>query len=756
MSELGFEGVPLDRLCPAPAPDTRAPAPAPPTDDAGADDGAESVVRRMTTRLQRAHTAVLEAHRAVDAWRVGLMAPGTMTTPSAAPAPVAAVPGNPSRQDEVTAVLRIAAAAGPPPDAFTLTWYDAPPADPAGLRVRPEDGSGCGVHAGDRLVLRLRPAPGEDPQDPPVPRFPGEFRPPASSAVRRLSRAALEALAAGDFAGVFGPAHDQDGLGPDELPAPWPAPLLDEITAVDPRGGRYGLGLLTAVFRAPFPEGDDAPRWPWWVAAATEALRVHAFHLGLHLCLPGARVVPLPDTATHVRLPSPPGSRPGDDAPLRLAVEVTGLGLLPGPYVTADCRVTSGGRPVARLRGLGVSVRERPGPPLLPHPGRPTCRKTSDGARAFFHELHAARSAESPYPPYADTTGQPVTTPVRPRLPRAGLRAVDRAVSFHEGPGPGGAGSRLVTEYDVPADPWYCREAGDGDALPHLALMETSLQCLGVFTQCDGVAARYPDRPFVCRNLEGRARLLRAVDPRSSTVVQDCVLLSSAALPGAVIHHCSFELSTGGRAFYAGEAAHGYLTAEVLDLQQGLDDGREVPPWAEDRRITGALRPDLRADARLGRGRLAAPAKALIVPGGGAHGAGYVLCEQPVDPDDWFFDQHFAYDPVLPGSVGVHMLGQAVRAFALYTGVVGHLANPSFAPAVGEETRWVYRGQILRHHRRMRGEVHIREVRADGDGVLLLADGSVWRDGLRIHRVDNLALTARPRPGAAVSREDVR
>jgi 3-hydroxymyristoyl/3-hydroxydecanoyl-(acyl carrier protein) dehydratase len=151
---------------------------------------------------------------------------------------------------------------------------------------------------------------------------------------------------------------------------------------------------------------------------------------------------------------------------------------------------------------------------------------------------------------------------------------------------------------------------------------------------------------------------------------------------------------------------------------------------------------------RLGIGRLALIQQADVVPGGGDHSAGYVLVHKSVDPDDWFFEHHFMNDPVLPGSVSVQMLIQAVQTYAIETGLAAEVTDPYFALPVGTELRWKYRGEVLRTHQRVRGEVHLREVRREQERLLILADGSVWRDNLRIYQVDGIGVEIRSAAGA--------
>lgn len=137
------------------------------------------------------------------------------------------------------------------------------------------------------------------------------------------------------------------------------------------------------------------------------------------------------------------------------------------------------------------------------------------------------------------------------------------------------------------------------------------------------------------------------------------------------------------------------------------------------------------------------------MPDGGEHGAGYLLWERAVPEDDWFMAHHFRFDPVMPGSVGVEALFQSVAAYALHAGLADSLPDPAARPAAHVELAWKYRGQITPGHRRMRGEVHIRRVRRRGDGLLLVADGSVWRDDLRIYQVDNIGVEILPTGGTA-------
>jgi 3-hydroxymyristoyl/3-hydroxydecanoyl-(acyl carrier protein) dehydratase len=258
-----------------------------------------------------------------------------------------------------------------------------------------------------------------------------------------------------------------------------------------------------------------------------------------------------------------------------------------------------------------------------------------------------------------------------------------------------------------------------------------------------------PGSPFVCRNLEGRATILRDADPRGRTLRQHTTLIDHSALPDTILHRYAYEVALDGEPVYVGESVHGFFSPEVLSGQQGLDGGRCVPNWLarQAARPAGVRRLDVSGDTRLGRGRLALLHEVDLLPDGGSYGAGYARWERVVSDDDWFMAHHFFNDPVMPGSVGVEALFQGVGAWALHTGVADGLREPQLRPAAGVELSWKYRGQIQREHKRMCGEAHIREVRRSQDRIFVIADGSVYRNGLRIHQIDNIGVEVRPAGG---------
>ncbi len=371
---------------------------------------------------------------------------------------------------------------------------------------------------------------------------------------------------------------------------------------------------------------------------------------------------------------------------------------------------------------------------------------TASAGSVFAEEPPHQTIPEVPAPRSASEAGEgtpePRSTPdagaprqrLRPRLPVGDMRMYGTELEFEGTPGESRIGSALVSDFPVPADAWF--RSDDRTTLVNLAWQEIALQATGVLGAASGIAAEYPDEDFVCRNLEGRARLPRLGSPLGRTLRVRSELLAHTPLHRAVLLRFGFAVTLDGEPCYEGETVHGFFTPDALSRQQGLDGGRLVPTWLERQssppRVVNIVPP-------VGGG-LQLIDDADIVLGGGDHGAGYVLARKRIDPAAWYFDEHFPGDPVMPGSMGVEMLFHALRAYGVAAGLTEGVAEPHWAPAPGAELTWKYRGQVLREHDHVQGEVHLRSVRREPHRVLLHADGGLYRDGLRIYQVEGISI----------------
>jgi len=103
---------------------------------------------------------------------------------------------------------------------------------------------------------------------------------------------------------------------------------------------------------------------------------------------------------------------------------------------------------------------------------------------------------------------------------------------------------------------------------------------------------------------------------------------------------------------------------------------------------------------------------------------------------------------VMPGSLGIEAVIQALQAYLVDSGAAEGLAEPDFVVPAGVEFTWRYRGQILAGDGEMTLEVHIREVQRSAGRVRVIADASLWRGhegmaGLRIYELDGIAAEIR-------------
>jgi 3-hydroxymyristoyl/3-hydroxydecanoyl-(acyl carrier protein) dehydratase len=130
----------------------------------------------------------------------------------------------------------------------------------------------------------------------------------------------------------------------------------------------------------------------------------------------------------------------------------------------------------------------------------------------------------------------------------------------------------------------------------------------------------------------------------------------------------------------------------------------------------------------------------LIDPHGGSAGLGYAYGSKRVHPEDWYFACHFHQDPVMPGSLGLETVTQTIQAFALQTGLDRGLHVPRFGHVEGQDTAWKFRGQVLGDTRSVEVEVHITQVRRTSDSISILADASLWKEGLRIYEFKDVGV----------------
>ncbi|MFC4608174.1 beta-ketoacyl synthase N-terminal-like domain-containing protein [Streptomyces maoxianensis] len=590
------------------------------------------------------------------------------------------------------------------------------------------------------------------------------FKPLAYTDKNVLTSADLELLAQGRPGDVFGPDHAQDpGINPALRLPDERLRMVDEVT-IDRTGGPRGLGTLSAVkrlqpdawyFVCHFPD-DPVLAGSLVAEGAVQLLQIYLMHQGMHLTLPDARFQTMTDLQIDVQVR---GQITPAHQEIRYEVEVMELTLLPRASVVADILVYLGDKPVIRMKNLGLQVREKDGTPYRPETGgvpQFLGRRNRDGEAAMINELHLAHAAKGDLDMAMGPEFEVYRDSRAPYIPNGDFQFVDRVMSLKGTRGDLSPGSEMVTEYDSPADAWYYRQ-NSHPHMPNCVYMESSLQAAIFLGYYLGATLKRPEEQYAIRNLDGRATLVKDIDLRGKTIRHHSKLLMTSAVSGAVLQNFSYELSADGEVFYTGESLFGYFSDAALANQAGLDNGTYVAPWIEQEQpAAGRVRrielpDDAPAFTDPAGGQLHLPGgqfhlvdRVDLVEDGGRHGAGYLHGHREVRPDEWYFDRHFHRDPVMPGSLGVEAVIQALRLFVLEKNLADGIERPRFAMATDVEMSWKYRGQILRHDRELSFDVHIKEVRREGDRLLVIADADLWKPGLRIYELIDVAIEVRP------------
>ena len=316
---------------------------------------------------------------------------------------------------------------------------------------------------------------------------------------------------------------------------------------------------------------------------------------------------------------------------------------------------------------------------------------------------------------------------------------------------------RCTAEYDVAPEVWFCAVNSHPALTPYSMLMEIALQPNGFITSYIGSTLMYPDTNLYFRNLDGTGRLIKEMDLRGKTIVNKTTMYSTSAVMNNIIQKFTFELLVDGVTFYEGDAVFGFFSAESLSNQVGMDKGKKLLPWymeesiTQDRLVTFELKSEQAQKAlyapkdnkpyyHLAGGVLDFIDESIVVADGGKFNKGYVHSMKVIDSTDWFYPCHFYKDPVMPGSLGVEAMIESMQVFALQQDLGKDMVNPRFG-LVEDEAKWTYRGQIIPDNEIMTLEVHIKEIRKSDDRIDIIADGNLWKDGLRIYSVESIGLS---------------
>jgi 3-hydroxymyristoyl/3-hydroxydecanoyl-(acyl carrier protein) dehydratase len=263
------------------------------------------------------------------------------------------------------------------------------------------------------------------------------------------------------------------------------------------------------------------------------------------------------------------------------------------------------------------------------------------------------------------------------------------------------------------------------------------------------------DVPLYFRNLDGKGTVHNLLDLRGRTLENKVKLTSMTNFGGTILQHFEYNMTMEGIPIFSGTSSFGYFTHQSLADQVGLDRGQDIRPWYEAH-SNPAQRVEIKLNPAASPAYYTPPSgqphyhlpvnqlnyldRVLIVPQGGKSQNGYIYGEKLVDTTSWFFKAHFYGDPVMPGSLGVEAMLEALQAYAMQQGLGKKFRNPRFEQALGHTIVWKYRGQIIPRNKLMYLELHITAVKETAGQTVIYADANLWRDNMRIYEVKQLAL----------------
>ncbi|WP_415837562.1 beta-ketoacyl synthase N-terminal-like domain-containing protein [Shewanella livingstonensis] len=660
------------------------------------------------------------------------------------------------------------------------------------------DGKGV-IHTEDEIKNRISVM-----NNPNKPRF----EPLLHCAQAEFNYGQIHHLLNGDIGSCFGGAHVshqlENGLQPSLCFASEKFLMIEQVSKLDVSGGAWGLGLIEGHKQlAPdhwyFPchfQGDQVMAGSLMAEGCGQLLQFFMLHIGMHTLVSNGRFQPLENASQKVRCR---GQVLPQHGTLTYRMEVTEIGIHPRPYAKANIDILLNGKAVVDFQNLGVMIKEEsectrypllssqtthantsanqvsvnkaPLMAQVPDLSAPTNKgviplKHVEAPTVAADSKYANRVPDTvpftPYHMFEFATGNiencfgPDFSIYRglipPRTPCGDLQLTTRVVEINGKRGELKKPSSCIAEYEVPADAWYFTKNSHQGVMPYSVLMEISLQPNGFISGYMGTTLGFPGQELFFRNLDGSGKLLRHVDLRGKTIVNDSKLLSTVIAGSNIIQYFSFDLSVDGEAFYSGTAVFGYFKGDALKNQLGIDNGRVTKPWHVENNVAADISVNLldktsrvfnapasQPHYRLAGGQLNFIDKAEIVEAGGKYGKGYLAASRTIDPSDWFFQFHFHQDPVMPGSLGVEAVIELMQTYAISKDLGKGFTNPKFGQILSD-IKWKYRGQINPLNKQMSLDVHISAVKDEDGKRIIIGDANLSKDGLRIYEVKDIAI----------------
>ncbi len=571
-----------------------------------------------------------------------------------------------------------------------------------------------------RSQLQLQPKPGI---------WTGGYQPLVDVQTEGYSENQLDALRLGDYVACFGPLFAELAIKHPKALPDGDMRLVHRITRLEPTGGRFGKGriigeadihaddwFLTCHFK-----DDEVMPGTLMYECCLHTLRIFLMRMGWVGEQDAVSFEPIPGVQSQLKCR---GQVLASTQRVTYEIEIREMGYGPEPYVIGDALMYADGKPIVDITDMSLHIPDltsaylqelwRPAPSQLRAP-------------AFSYEQILAFSSGRP----SDCFGlmyQIFDAQRRiARLPRPPFQFLDR-IEWVDGPYmQQHVGTELLAAYDPPENAWYWRAEGT-DSMPFAVLLEIALQPCGFMAAYMG-SALLSEKDLAFRNLSGSARCLQVVRPGMGTLSTRVRSTKIARSGPMIIQDYEFTVSNSRGLVYEGSTSFGYFTPEALAQQVGL---RHEARWTPS--ASTLMRSYPEGDACPSSPILNVDAWSSQPAPAGRYQKGLIEGCKKVLTDEWFFDAHFYQDPVMPGSLGLEALLQSLKAAAHEYWP----ATEAWRLAVPSEHSWTYRGQVIPKPAELSYVLHVKEVQTDRR--LLVADGWLYRDGLPIYEIKDLAV----------------
>jgi len=571
---------------------------------------------------------------------------------------------------------------------------------------------------------------------------------------------AVDELRAGNLAGCFGERFEGLTLAPSLRLPGGKLKLIDRIQRIDPRAGRYGLGLIRA-------EADIHPD-DWFLTChfmddmvmpgtlmyecCAHTLRVFIQRLGWISAKPGPCYQPVAGVKSVLKCRGPvtPATRQ-----VIYEVELKELGYGPEPYVIADARMYADGHYIVFFKNMslkmsGINRREIETFWLKRSSSLVKQQLTNNKKVIFDRDKVIEFAIGKPSNAFGNLYREFDEKRFIARLPAPPYSFIDRITAVEPPawiPKPDGW---VEAEYDVHPDAWYFR-ANRTPSMPYCVLMEIALQTCGWLAAYAGSALK-SKKDLRFRNLEGSGILYQDISAEFMILKIRSRMTKVSTVGDTIIEAFDFQVLQADKLIFEGNTTFGFFIPDALARQRGIreieqTEFRLLPEAVDGSRswLLDDATPHTPDDPKTTTApcSLAMPARAIrmidridvYLPDGGPQGLGFIRGSKRVDSDEWFFKAHFFQDPVCPGSLGIESFLQLIKIIAIDRW--GHLANTHRWEHISDNRHsWIYRGQIVPDNREITVEAIVTAV-DESPFPSITATGLLHVDGLCIYKMNN-------------------